>query len=101
MQVCLSVKAPFELPPGQTTGMESSLRRLAGPDWPVPDFSTLNRRQKTIIVAVSSRRALHRDQSGSLALPHDTRENTAEHVLTQRCRKRVREEWSGCASCRA
>jgi hypothetical protein len=30
--------------------MVVSLLRLAGPDWPVPDFSTLCRRQKTLAV---------------------------------------------------
>ena len=30
---------------------------MAGLDWPIPDFSTLSRRQKTIAVQLSSRRA--------------------------------------------
>lgn len=32
----------------QTAGMETSLIRLAGLDWAVPDFGTLCRRQKTL-----------------------------------------------------
>ena len=37
--------------------MVASLLRLAGLDWPVPDFSTLSRRQKTLAVQVPYRRA--------------------------------------------
>ncbi|GLP88329.1 hypothetical protein GCM10007921_38920 [Tritonibacter mobilis] len=35
----------------------ASLLKLAGWDWPVPDFSTLCRRQKTLAVQVPYRRA--------------------------------------------
>ncbi|SIT19283.1 Transposase DDE domain-containing protein [Paracoccus saliphilus] len=38
-------------------GMVSSILQMAGLDWPVPDFSTLSRRQKNIAVAISSRQA--------------------------------------------
>ena len=37
--------------------MVTSLLKLAGLDWPVPDFSTLCRRQKTLAVQVPYRRA--------------------------------------------
>ncbi len=37
--------------------MVASLLRLAGLDWPVPDFSTLCRRQKTLAVQVPYHRA--------------------------------------------
>ena len=37
--------------------MVASILEMAGLDWPVPDFSTLSRRQKTIAVQLSSRRA--------------------------------------------
>lgn len=47
----------FGLPVRQTTGMVASILEMAGLDWPVPDFSTLSRRQKTIAVQLSSRRA--------------------------------------------
>ena len=40
-QACLTLKALFGLPLRQTTGMVASLPGLAGPDWPVPGFSTL------------------------------------------------------------
>ena len=51
MQFCLSIKVLFKLPLGQTAGMVASLLRLAGLDWPVPDYSTLSRRQMTCFVA--------------------------------------------------
>jgi len=35
-------------------GMTQSLLRLAGLDWPVPDFSTVSRRQKTLQVAIGA-----------------------------------------------
>ena len=57
IQFCLMVKVLFGLPLRQTTGMVSSILQMAGLDWPVPDFSTLSRRQKTITVEVSSRRS--------------------------------------------
>lgn len=57
IQFCLMVKVLFCLPLRQTTGMVSSILQMAGLDWPVPDFSTLSRRQKTITVEISSRRA--------------------------------------------
>jgi hypothetical protein len=47
----------FKLPLRQTVGMVSSLLKLAGLDWPVPDFSTLCRRQKTVAVQIPYRRA--------------------------------------------
>ena len=55
IQTCLTLKALFGLPLRQRTGMVASLLDLAGLDWPVPDFSTLCRRQKTLIVHVPFR----------------------------------------------
>jgi hypothetical protein len=57
IQFCLSIKVLFKLPLRQTAGMVASLLKLAGLDWPVPDFSTLCRRQKTLAVQVPYRRA--------------------------------------------
>ena len=57
IQFCLMVKVLFGLPLRQTTGMVSSILQMAGLDWPVPDFSTLSRRQKNITVEISSRRS--------------------------------------------
>src|SRR6056297_839618 len=55
IQFCLSIKVLFKLPLRQTAGMVASLLRLAGLDWPVPDFSTLCRRQKTLAVQLPCR----------------------------------------------
>ena len=57
IQFCLSIKVLFKLPLRQTAGMVASLLKLAGLDWPVPDFSTLCRGQKTLAVQVPDRRA--------------------------------------------
>lgn len=50
IQFCLMVQVMFGLSLRQTTGMVASILSMAGLDWPVPDFSTLSRRQKTIEV---------------------------------------------------
>lgn len=50
IQACLTIKVLFGLPLRQTTGFVASLLKLAGLDWPVPDFSTLCRREKTLAV---------------------------------------------------
>ncbi len=39
----------------QATGLAESLLQLARLDWPVPDYSTLCRRQKTLSVAITAR----------------------------------------------
>jgi hypothetical protein len=57
IQFCLSIKVLLKLPLRQTAGMVASLLRLAGLDWPVPDYSTLSRRQKTLKVQIPYRRA--------------------------------------------
>ena len=57
IQVCSSIKVLFKLPLRQIAGMVGSLLRLAGLDWPVPDYSTLCRRQKTLQVQIPYRRA--------------------------------------------
>ena len=57
IQFCLSIKVLFKLPLRQTAGMVASLLRLAGLDWHVPDFSTLCRRRKTLVVQIPYRRA--------------------------------------------
>nr|WP_267958233.1 transposase [Cereibacter sphaeroides] len=54
IQFCLSIKVLFKLPLRQTAGMVASLLRLAGLDWPVPDCSTLCRRQKTLQVQITA-----------------------------------------------
>jgi hypothetical protein len=57
IQFCLLIKVLFKLPLRQTAGMVASLLRLAGLDCPVPDYSTLCRRQKTLQVQILYRRA--------------------------------------------
>ena len=57
IQFCLSIKVLFKLPLRQTAGMVASLLRLAGLDWPVPDYSTLCRGQKTLKVQIPYRRS--------------------------------------------
>ena len=55
IQACLTVKVLFGLPLRQSTGFVASLLKLAGLDWPVPDFSTLCRRQRTLAVQLPYR----------------------------------------------
>lgn len=50
IQTCLTMKVLFGMALQQTTGFVESQLRLIGPDWAVPDFSTLSRRQKNLKV---------------------------------------------------
>jgi hypothetical protein len=52
---------------GQKTNFTGSLLRLIGLDWDVPDFSTLNRRQKSLAVNTP-----HRGSQGPLHLLIDS-----------------------------
>ena len=67
IQACLTLKALFGLPLRQTTGLVASLLELAGLDWPVPDFSTLSRRQKGLNVSIP-----YRPSTGALHLLIDS-----------------------------
>ena len=67
IQTCLTLKTLFGLPLRQVAGMVASLLELAGPDWPVPDYSTLCRRQKRLLVAIA-----HRPGTGALQLLIDS-----------------------------
>ena len=58
IQFCLMVKVLFGLPLRQTTGMVASILKMAGLDWPVPDFSTLSRRQGSLVVDIPHRLSL-------------------------------------------
>lgn len=51
IEFCLSMECLFSLPLRQAMGMAQSLLGLASLDWPVPDYSTVGRRQKTLRVA--------------------------------------------------
>ena len=55
IQTCLTIKVLFGLPLRQTTDFVASLLKLAGLDWPVPDYSTLSRRQKALAVQLPYR----------------------------------------------
>ena len=57
IQFCLSIEVLFGLALRQTIGMVASLLRMAGVDWPVPDYSTLCRRQSSVTIQVPYRRA--------------------------------------------
>ena len=62
IQFCLSIKCLFGLPLRQSIGMVESLLKLAGVDWPVPDYSTVCRRQKDLRVVIpyqASQNGLH------------------------------------------
>ena len=51
IELCLTLKVLFNLPLRQTTGLVASVLKLAGLDWPVPDYTTLCRRQRTLPAA--------------------------------------------------
>ena len=55
IQVCLTLKVLFGLPLRQTVGLVASLIEMADLDWPVPDYSTLCRRQARIKVQIPYR----------------------------------------------
>ena len=55
IQFCLSLKCLFGLPLRQSIGLIGSLLKLSKLDWPVPDFSTVSRRQKHLQVAIPFR----------------------------------------------
>lgn len=55
IELCLTLKVLFNLPLRQVTGLVASLIKMAGLDWPVPDYTTLCRRQKTLPVKLGGR----------------------------------------------
>lgn len=57
IQTCLTLKVLFGLPLRQTVGLVASLIEMAGLGWPVPDYSTLCRRQARIAVQIPYRRS--------------------------------------------
>ena len=57
IQFCLSLKVLFGLALRQTIGMVASLLKMAGLGWPVPDYSTLCRRQGTVTIQIPFRRS--------------------------------------------
>ena len=62
IQFCLTIKCLFGQPLRQTLGLVQSLLRMAGLTWPVPDYSTVCRRQNSLNVQVhyrASEKGLH------------------------------------------
>ncbi len=55
IQTCLTMKVLFGMALRQTTGFVGSLLKLIGLNWAVPDFSTLCRRQKDLVVNIPYR----------------------------------------------
>jgi hypothetical protein len=55
IELCLTLKTLFNLPLRQVTGLVASLIKMAKLDWPVPDYTTLCRRQKTLKVNLGGR----------------------------------------------
>jgi IS5 family transposase len=55
IEFCLTLKGLFHLPLRQVTGLVASLLKMAELDWPVPDYTTLCRRQKTLPVDLGGR----------------------------------------------
>jgi hypothetical protein len=88
IQFCLSITCLFNLPLRQAMGMTQSLLHLAGVEWPVPDYSTVSRRQKTlqvVIGAVPTMTGLHLlvDSTGIKTLS-EGEWKTKEHVADYR-----------------
>ena len=57
IQFCLTIKNLFGLALRQATGLVQSLLTLSGLHWPVPDYSTLCRRQLGLDVQVPYQRS--------------------------------------------
>lgn len=53
IQSCLMVHVLFGLPLLRTTGQTASIQSMVRLDWPVPGFSNLSRRQKTMAVQIT------------------------------------------------
>lgn len=68
IEFCLTLKGLFQLPLRQVTGLTQGLLRMAGLDWPAPDYTTLCRRQKSLSVDLGGR-----PNAGGLHLLVDSR----------------------------
>lgn len=55
IEFCLTLKVLFRLPLRQVTGLVESVLRMVGLDWPVPDYTTLCRRQRSVSVKLGGR----------------------------------------------
>ena len=73
-------KSPVTLVRNTQLGLVQSLLRMAGLPWPVPDYSTVCRRQNSLNVQVhyrASEKGLHRCEAGGISRPGRSR----VHVL--------------------
>ncbi len=98
IQFCLMAKVLFGLPLRQTTGMLSSILKMPGLDWAVPDVSTLSRRQGETGPWLSRRRespmnewlarkhGTHRRQQRKVHLAMDTATGDIRAVEVASCR---------------
>ena len=68
IQFCLSMKCLFGLALRQSLGFVQSLLQLSGANWPVPDYSTVSRRQKSLAVELVA----YRNRSQGLHLLVDS-----------------------------
>jgi|TARA_R110000787_G_scaffold53948_1_gene125826 IS5 family transposase len=55
IELCMTLKILFNLQLRQVTGLVASLLKMAKLDWPVPDYTTLCRRQKALSVDLGGR----------------------------------------------
>ena len=55
IELCLTMKALLNLPLRQVTRLVASLLKMAKLDWPVPDYTTLCRRQRALSVNLGGR----------------------------------------------
>ena len=62
IELYLTLKSLVNLPLRQVTGSVPRLIKLAGLDWPVPNYTTLCRRRKTLVVELGGRASGLRSQ---------------------------------------
>lgn len=96
VRTCLKMKAVLGLALRQTTGFVESLLQLVDLDCDVPDFRTLNRRQKTLAVNIS-----HRGLQGPLRLlssSHDLHANYRQTEDSIGIKVESKGEWNGSKS---
>ena len=79
IRTCLKMKVLFGMALRQTKGFVES---LIGLDWTVPDYSTLSRRQKALVVNIP-----YRGSHGPLNLPIDSAGIKAEGIGEWHARK--------------
>ena len=94
IQFCLSIKSLFGQPLRKALGMVQSLLRLAKLDWPVPDFSTVCRRHKTLQVELSYQRPQKNASHWKKSSPGWAHRNEAI-AACKRLGRSIWKKWSG------